>query len=226
MNCPSCGQGMTRERLDGQLGAVLQVDYCMTCQAFWFDQYENLQLTPASTLKLFTVIGEAAAAGRPERWNRGGCPRCGLRLLHTHDIQRNTPFEYWRCGRGHGRLISFYDFLREKNFIKPLTAAEAAELRSRISMVHCSNCGAPVDLERRTSCSHCGSPLSLLDLDQAKTLIGQLQGAGLPPPIPTEADTPTSSSVVPPPLPTDAKPPELIGEGLKLLLSVLRTRVR
>ena len=92
-------------------------------------------------------------------------------------MQRTTRFSYLRCPNGHGRLTTFFDFLREKDFIRPLTAQQLAELRQHVQMVNCSNCGAPVDLTQGSSCAHCGSPLSMLDLKQAAMLIEQLQKA-------------------------------------------------
>jgi len=227
MTCAACGAEMEAETFEGHLGPDVTVDFCRSCQMFWFDRYESLQLPPRSTLKVFKIIGDAAAAGRPSAWLKAACPRCGIRLLRTHDLQRNTPFEYWRCPKGHGRLISFYDFLREKDFIRPLSAAQIAELRKRIDSVNCSNCGAPVDLGRHTSCPHCGSPLSLLDLDRASQLIAQLQRADQPmaapdagpPPIPAPVDTAGMWPAAP-------KPPDLIGDALRSLLSLLKTHVR
>src|SRR5262249_35012289 len=111
------------------------------------------------------------------------CPRCTLRLIPTHDRQRATPFEYWRCDREDGRLITFFNFLREKDFIRPLSPSQLEELRQNIDIVKCSNCGAPVDLVRTSACAHCGSPLSMLDMKQAEHLIQQLKDAAAPKPI-------------------------------------------
>jgi hypothetical protein len=95
-------------------------------------------------------------------------------------MQRSTRFEYARCPAGHGRLTTFFNFLREKNFIKPMSAAEIARLRRSVASVHCSNCGASVDLAAGTACGHCGSPLSMLDMHQARALVDALQEAGRP----------------------------------------------
>lgn len=162
--------------LDGQLGRTLTIDQCSTCQALWFDQHESLQLAPASTLKLFQLIGQQTTAPRP-RGEVLKCPRCGLRLVPTHDQQHNTPFQYFRCGREHGRFIGYVDFLREKNFIRPLSAQQLTELRQNVRTINCSNCGAPVDLVHALSCSHCGSPLSMLDMAQVGRVVSQLQQA-------------------------------------------------
>ncbi len=69
------------------------------------------------------------------------------------------------------------DFLREKDFIRPLTPEQLAALRQHVQSVNCSNCGAPVDVVAGATCEHCGSPLSMLDLTQAEALIGQLRHA-------------------------------------------------
>ena len=44
-------------------------------------------------------------------------------------------------------------------------------------MVNCSNCGAPIDLATTSDCAHCGAPLSMLDMQQAETLVGRLREA-------------------------------------------------
>lgn len=70
-----------------------------------------------------------------------------------------------------------FDFLKEKDFIRPLTPAQIAELRESLQVVNCSNCGAPIDLAKASDCGHCGSPLSMLDMQQAETLVAQLREA-------------------------------------------------
>ena len=92
-------------------------------------------------------------------------------------MQRNVGFQYRRCPHGHGRLTTWFDFLREKNFIRPLSPNQIADLRQNVTSVNCSNCGAPVDLTHTSTCAHCGSPLSVLDLHQAGELVAELQRA-------------------------------------------------
>ena len=105
------------------------------------------------------------------------CPRCKGRLRRTHDMQRATKFEYLSCPNAHGRLTTFFDFLREKDFIRPLTPQQIEELRRNVQSVNCANCGAPVDVTVGAACAHCGTPLSMLDLKQAEKLVAQLQKA-------------------------------------------------
>jgi ribosomal protein S27AE len=177
VDCPGCQAAMTSQTLEGHVGTEVAIDLCLSCHVFWFDRHESLQLSPGSTLKLFRLIGDQARARRESFAAQPACPRCGLALKVTHDRQRSTPFQYWRCPRGDGRLTTFFDFLREKDFIRPLSPAQVEELRRSVQSVNCSNCGAPVDLAKGSDCAHCGSPLSMLDLEHAKELIGQLQQA-------------------------------------------------
>lgn len=168
---------MQEQRLDGHHGQPVVVDLCHPCQAFWFDEHESPRLTPGATLSLFRVIGENVARPAASRANLATCPRCRARLRPTHDMQRATRFEYLSCPHGHGRFTTFFDFLREKNFIRPLTPEQIAELRRNIQIVNCSNCGGPIELAHGAACSHCGSPVSMLDMQQAEALIGQLRTA-------------------------------------------------
>ncbi|MBS1818490.1 MAG: zinc ribbon domain-containing protein [Acidobacteria bacterium] len=168
---------MTSHTLAAHMGGTVTVDACLPCQAFWFDGYESLQLTPGSTLQLFRMMGEQPPAARRAMPAVTACPRCTMRLVPVEDRQRNTRFEYQRCPRGHGRYIAFFDFLREKDFVKPLSDAQLAELRTQVQTVNCSNCGAPVDLQHASACGHCGTPLSFFDMSHARALVDQLQTA-------------------------------------------------
>ena len=44
-----------------------------------------------------------------------------------------------------------------------LTPAEINDIAQRVAVIHCSSCGAPVDLRKEHACPHCRSALSLLD---------------------------------------------------------------
>lgn len=165
--------------LQSHLATPVAIDVCRPCQVFWFDARESLRLSPAATLTLFRLIGESASAG-PARaaGERVACPRCRQPLARTHDRQRNTAFQYLKCPAEHGRLTSFMDFLREKDFVRPLSPAQIEELKRHVSQVNCSSCGASIDLAQHSSCAHCGSALSMLDLKQAGDLVAQLRAAG------------------------------------------------
>ena len=161
---------MTALTLDGHHGRPVAIDLCHACQEIWFDGYESLQLAPASVLKLFREVS-AHQASRHLPSSGATCPRCRAPLRPVKDQQRSTRFEYRTCPDRHGRLITFFNFLREKDFIRPMTAAQIDDLRKHVASVNCSNCGAPVDLAKGTACAHCGSPLSMLDVKQAQGLV-------------------------------------------------------
>jgi Zn-finger nucleic acid-binding protein len=186
MECPNCKAAMTSMVLDARISrAPMTIDICTDCQAFWFDLFESLQLSPASTLKLIKLIGEQATKQKSPYREDMRCPRCSLALKLTHDMQRNTRFAYWRCEE-HGRFTSFFDFLREKNFIRVLSPQEIEQLRQNIQTVNCQNCGAAIDLNAAAVCSHCGSPVSMLDMKQPQELLAQLQQAAAPKPVDPE----------------------------------------
>jgi len=168
--------------LEAHLTAPVTIDECTLCQGFWFDKYEDLQLAAASTLKLIKLIGEHSSEGKAAISDALRCPRCTGRLMLTHDLQRNTRFSYWRCEQ-HGRFIGFFDFLREKNFIRTLSPQEVAQLRENVQTVNCSNCGAAIDLTTSSSCAHCGSPVSILDMKRPQEMLNELQRAAEPKPI-------------------------------------------
>jgi hypothetical protein len=168
---------MQEHAVEALHGHSIAIDLCEPCQAFWFDGRESLQLTPGATLLLFRTIGERAARPQLRDADAVKCPRCNGRLRRTQDMQRNTRFQYFRCPNEHGRLISFVEFLKEKDFIKPLTAPQIAGLRRNLEAVNCSNCGATIDLSRTSSCAHCGSALSMLDMNQTERVIAQLRSA-------------------------------------------------
>jgi hypothetical protein len=168
---------MEEATFDSHHGRSVAIDICHTCQSFWFDTRESVALTPGATLALFRVIGDKLTRPRHTDSELAKCPRCKGRLRRTQDMQRATRFEYLNCPNGHGRLVSFFDFLREKDFIRPLTPQQIAELRENVGSVNCANCGGPVDLSKGAACSHCGTPLSMLDMKQAEKLVAQLQKA-------------------------------------------------
>jgi hypothetical protein len=168
---------MEEHTLGAHHGREVVIDLCEPCQSLWFDERESLQLTPGATLALFRVIGEHVTRPHPPVGGAPRCPRCRVRLQRTQDMQRATRFEYFKCPKGHGRLATFFDFLKEKNFVRPLTPPQIAELRRNVQTVNCSNCGAPIDLAHGSECPHCASPLSMLDMKQAETLIAHLRDA-------------------------------------------------
>jgi endogenous inhibitor of DNA gyrase (YacG/DUF329 family) len=177
LTCPGCQAPMTRRRFDAHYGRAVDVDLCHGCGLIWFDAWESIALTPGAVLKLFAALDEHRDQRHPLAAGVMHCPRCGQGLELTHDRQRATPFAYWRCPRDEGRLTTFFDFLREKNFVRPLSPERLAELRRYTPTVNCSACGAPVDLARESACSHCRAPLSMLDPDRVQAVVRELQRA-------------------------------------------------
>ncbi len=183
MNCPNCAIELTPMALDDRMKMPVDIDVCATCHAFWFDKYESLKLSPASVLKLMKFIGENSANSKTPFSETMACPRCHAALRVTHDLQRSTRFAYFRCPNDHGRFIRFFEFLREKDFIRPLSPQQIQELRQNIQVVNCSSCGAPIDLAAGSECTHCGSPLAMLDMKQSEKMLAQLQQAAEPKPV-------------------------------------------
>jgi len=175
MNCPSCHQEMSQEKLAAKYGKPIELDICHPCSAFWFDQLEDLALTPDGVLHLFVVINDNRSAQRSPLATAMACPRCRQRLVLMHDMQRATRFTYWGCPSEHGHFITFFEFLREKNFIRPLSAPEIATLKQNVRTVTCSSCGAPVNVETDAVCAYCRAPLSMLDARQVETVVADLK---------------------------------------------------
>ncbi len=232
MNCPGCAAQMQHLALDGKLGTTVDVDLCAPCRAIWFDHLEDLRLAPGATLSLFGLISTPSAAPATPLSGALRCPRCHTHLALTHDMQRATRFQYWRCEAEHGRLITFVDFLREKDFVRPLTLAQINELRQTVRTVNCGNCGAPIDLAKDSVCAHCGSPVSMLDPAQMAHTIAQLQSAAAG--RPADAAAPPDAGRRPPNLDAllqamkeearSESPGGLIDTGLRLLGDLLKNR--
>jgi len=125
-------------------------------------------------LSLFQYVGSATRPAPTPLASRFNCARCQNALDFTRDLQRTTPFTYWRCSLGHGRLISFNQFLREKNFIRTPSPAELARLRATVKQISCSQCGGPIDLAADSACGHCGAPIALVDPDSVAKAIQEL----------------------------------------------------
>jgi len=153
------------------------IDYCRDCQALWFDACESVQLTPGATLAPFEAIRAATPVERRPLPATPLCPRCREPMRLTHDVQKTTRFSYHRCPYGHGRFTPFFQFLREKDFIRPLPEAELARLKTYVRVVRCSSCGAPIDLATQTGCSYCRAPIAVLDPDAVARTVAALTEA-------------------------------------------------
>ncbi len=156
---------------------TLTVDLCATCQVVWFDTYESLQLTPGATLDLLRALREAQRAALRPLAAPLACPRCDTVMALTQDLQHTTRFSYYRCRYGHGRLTPFFQLLREKNFIRPLTRPELARLAENVKTVRCASCGAPVDIANTMVCGYCQSPVMVLDPGAVERTLAEIAAA-------------------------------------------------
>jgi hypothetical protein len=177
LDCPGCDESMQTRTFDAHYGRTVGLDLCHGCGLIWFDRQESIALTPGAVLKVFAALDERREQRYPLERDAMRCPRCHQGLTATVDRQRATLFSYWRCDADQGRLTTFFDFLREKNFVRPLSPERLAELRRYTPTVNCSACGAPVDLAHESACLHCQAPLSMLDPDQVQAAVRELQRA-------------------------------------------------
>jgi hypothetical protein len=132
---------------------------------------------PGATLELFRAIHATPAEGRGALPAHLRCPRCDTLLGYTQDLQHATRFAYYRCRYGHGRLTPFFQFLREKSFIRPLAPGELERLKASVTTVRCAGCGAPVDIERATVCRYCRAPIMALDPDAVRRTLAEIDAA-------------------------------------------------
>jgi hypothetical protein len=112
---------------------------------------------------LFRLLHEQRNAARQPMASAVHCPRCNGALTQGFDVVRTGRYITYRCARGHGRFSAFSSFMIEKGFVRLMTQPEIDDLARRVDVIHCSSCGAPVDLRNDHACPHCRSAFSLLD---------------------------------------------------------------
>ncbi len=161
--CPNCQQPMQAQDLEHVYHWTVRVDLCFTCAGIWFDHLGSMQLAPASVIELFKEIQSHLNDARQPVAKQLGCPRCGDALTLGYDVCKSGQFSYFRCLRGDGRYTPFFQFLREKQFVRSLTELELERVRKEVRQVRCSECGAPIDLEHSSQCQYCHAPVSFLD---------------------------------------------------------------
>ncbi|MGQ5522889.1 hypothetical protein ACUHMQ_06465 [Chitinimonas sp. PSY-7] len=172
---------MEVEHYPSKQGGELELDICFSCRLIWFDQYESAQLTPAAVVGLFERLhSHHETMGEQVTLNtKLTCVRCADTLLSTQDVVRQNRFTYYRCGGGHGRLISFWHFLREKQFVRDLNPQECQKLAASATQIKCNSCGARVDVRNQNSCNYCRAPFAVLDKEAvSKALLEYRQSAG------------------------------------------------
>jgi hypothetical protein len=199
-------QTLEFERL---LLGVVALDFCFPCQVIWFDNFESQQLTPGAVIEVFKALNEHQAPSRNTLPGILSCPRCRAHLALTHDLQHTTRFTYFRCELCNGHLSPFFQFLLEKNFVRPVTGPELAALKAKVRMIQCSNCGAPLDLEHDTACKFCGSPISILDPDAVAKTLNALNTAQMRAHT-IDVDQLAAALTLPPP--PDTLAPRLVGD--------------
>jgi Zn-finger nucleic acid-binding protein len=165
LHCPNCAQAMQRRAYERQHAGKVTLDLCTPCHALWFDRAESAQLAPRAVLELFQLLHHHRDAERRPLERRLECPRCKAALALTQDLGKTGRFSYYRCPNAHGRFTPFFQFLREKQFVRSLNPAEMAHVRGEVKQVRCSGCGAPIDLERTAACEFCQAPVAILDAD-------------------------------------------------------------
>ena len=182
---------------DGKLGATIDLDVCKACRLIWFDQHESTMLSPASVLALFETIQAGESASQQAMAGQLRCVRCNDTLLPTHDMVRTNRFMYHRCPAGHGRLISFWHFLREKQFVRDLSPSERRQLAASVAQTRCGACGAMVDVRNEDACSYCHAPIAAMDKRaisdainayHAGTIPGSVDVAATPIPAPVDLE--------------------------------------
>jgi len=141
------------------------VDLCFACAGIWFQHQVSARLAPGAVIELFKEIHAHLDGARRPLAEALRCPDCGDALALCHDLCRSGRFTYFRCPNGDGRYTPFFQFLREKQFVRSLTPVEMQKLRAEVRQIRCSGCGAPIDLEHSDSCSFCHAPVAFLDQD-------------------------------------------------------------
>src|SRR5271165_5797078 len=163
--CPNCRQPMQTQDLERTNQGTVRVELCFSCAGFWFDHLASVELAPGAVIELFKEIQSHRDDARQPVANQLNCPRCAGALVLSYDLSKSGRFSYFRCSNGDGRFTPFFQFLREKQFVRSLTPAELQRVRSQVRQIRCSECGAPIDLEHSSQCQYCHAPVSFLDPD-------------------------------------------------------------
>jgi hypothetical protein len=156
---------------------TVPVQLCFPCSGVWFDHLGSIQLAPAAVITLFQQIQPHLADQRRPLAERLDCPRCKDALALGYDLCKSGRFSYFRCASGHGRFTPFLQFLREKQFVRNLSAAEIERVRGQVRQVLCTECGAPIDLAQDHACRYCHAPVSFLDPQAVTTALQQWSAA-------------------------------------------------
>jgi hypothetical protein len=162
---------MQPQELERHDDGSIRVDLCFGCAGIWFDHLASVQLAPVAVIRLFKEIYAHKDDARRPRASRLQCPRCEDALVQSFDLSKSGRFSYFRCSVGDGRFTPFFQFLREKQFVRSLNAAELQRVRTQVRQISCSECGAPIDLEHSSECKYCHAPVSFLDPDAVEKAV-------------------------------------------------------
>lgn len=154
---------MRELRLEGHHGQQVVLDLCFGCHGIWFDDRESLQLSARGVLALFETLHAHRDLPHTTLKSRMSCPVCRQALVRGSDRTLSGSFIVHRCPQQHGRFGTFSSFMVEKGFVRHLSGSEIRLLADRLRVIHCSSCGAPVDLRKDHACPFCRSAFSLLD---------------------------------------------------------------
>ena len=163
--CPNCRGAMQPQDLERHDDGSVRVDLCFVCAGIWFDHLASIQLAPIAVIQLFKEIYAHRDDARQPRASRLQCPRCDEALVQSFDLSKTGRFSYFRCVVGDGRFTPFFQFMREKQFVRTLNPAELQRVRAQVRQITCSECGAPIDLEKEQQCKYCHAPITFLDPD-------------------------------------------------------------
>ena len=154
---------MATQVLPSLSGGSVELDLCFGCHGIWFDPQENLKLSPEAVVTLFRLLHEHRDDARHPLALKLGCPRCRGLLAQGFDVVRSGRYVTYRCPQRHGRFSAFSSFMIEKGFVRQLTRPEVENIARRVAVIHCTSCGAPVDIRTDHACPHCRSAFSLID---------------------------------------------------------------
>lgn len=154
---------MRRVMLDGHGDREVELDLCFGCHGIWFDHRESLQLSSQGVLRLFTILHAHREHPHTTLKTHMSCPCCKRGLVRGSDRTRSGSYVVYRCPQQHGRFGTFSSFMVEKGFVRHLSPVEVHKLAEKLRVIHCSNCGASVDLRKDHACPYCRSAFSLLD---------------------------------------------------------------
>ena len=169
--CPNCSRPMKVEQLVQHDHSTVRVDLCFGCGGIWFGHSVSVQLAPSAVITLFKEIYAHRGDARRPVANRLSCPRCNTSLTHSFDLSKAGKFSYFTCPRGDGRFTPFYQFLREKQFVRVPTTVELEHIRAQVGQISCSECGAPINLQHDSECEYCRAPVSFLDPDAVERAV-------------------------------------------------------